>query len=452
MSASNADFDKVSEQIAKDDVHFVRFEQTDTYGVARSKTIPAVYFTEKVSGGLAFYLGHIGFDPQANLAPGTGYNSEIGYADGLMFADPDTYVTIPWLKNTGRILIEPKFKGEFVDAHPRVLARKQLERLKELGFSLLSAHEHEFFVLDKDTLDPYTEGYNIRSTIRNYKDPELVHQLLTDLPKVGVNIEVFESEYSPGQLEMAYKPSFGIKSPDTAHTFRTSVKEIALQHGYIASFMTRPFPSSSASSCHFNHSLWDAEGKKGMMYDSNSSDGLSEVAKHWIAGILAHTPAISLLMAPTVNCYKRFVPGIFSPVTATWGFDNRSVALRVKVGGERGTYVENRLGSSAANPYISLAATVAAGIDGIQRKLELPPPVKGDAYDPKNLPPKTATIPNNMKDALGYFTNDSIIREALGENFGRCFGALKLHEIKMEQDAEAKGDTDWEKNLYLEYL
>ncbi len=151
------------------------------------------------------------------------------------------------------------------------------------------------------------KDYNKRATIRNYKD--FLYQLMMDLPKVGVDADVFETEYAPGQFEIPYKPSFGIASADVAHTFRTSIKEIALQHGYIATFMSKPFPQYSGSSSHFNHSLWDVDGKKGLMYDASNPYGLSDVAQHWIAGILAHAPAISLLMAPTINCLKRFQSG-----------------------------------------------------------------------------------------------------------------------------------------------
>ena len=452
MATNEEQLRSIHEKMAADDVKFVRWEWSDSYGIARSKTVPAIYFDEKATNGLPFYFGFLGADPQCNLVPGSGYNAKIGYADALMFPDLDTYVTLPWCKNTGRILMDPTYKGKPAAAHPRVVARNQLDRLKEMGYSLLSAHEHEFYVVDSKTLDPYTEGVNARSTLRNYKDPELTNQFLTDLPKVDVSVEYFESEYAPGQLEIVYKPSFGIKSADTAHTFRTSVKEIAIQRGYIATFMSKPFPGFSGSSCHFNHSLWDVNGKKGAMFDKNSSNGLSEVAQRWIAGILAHAPALSLLVAPTVNCLKRFKTGTFAPNTVTWGFDNRSCAVRVKVNGEGGTYVENRMGAAAGNPYITLAATVAAGIDGIQRKLALPPPIEGDAYEAKNLPPKTLTLPNDMKTALGYFTNDDVLREALGEEFCKLFGILKLHEIKLEQEAKAKGDDDWEKNMFFEYL
>lgn len=449
---TNEQLDNVLEKFKEKDIQFVRWEQTDMYGVARSKTVPTVHFREKATGGLPFYLGHIGMDPQANIAPGTGYNEEVDFADGLMFPDLDTVIDIPWCKNTGRVLIEPTYQGKPVLAHPRVLARKQLAILKELGYTLLSAHEHEFFVVDKDTLKPYTEGINIRSTLRNYKDPELVHQILTDLPKVGVNVEALESEYAPGQLEISYKPAFGIKSGDIAHTYRTSLKEIALQHGYIASFMSKPWPDRSGSSCHFNHSLWDVNGTKGMMHDANRPHGLSEIAEYWIAGIMAHAPAISLLMAPTVNCLKRYKPNSFAPSNVTWGIDNRSCALRIQVKGERGTYIENRMGAAGCNPYIAIAATVAAGMDGIRCQMKLPPIVKGNAYDPKNTPPKTATLPNDMETALGYFANDAVIREALGEDFCRCFGALKLHEVRLQQEAKTKGNDNWEQELFFEYL
>ncbi|XP_072029980.1 lengsin-like [Amphiura filiformis] len=452
MDVNQEKLDQVLQKMATDDVHLVRWEQSDTYGIARSKTIRAVHFRERTNDGFPYYIGMVGIDPQFSLVHNTGYHEELGYSDGLMIPDLDTYVTLPWCKNTGRVLMDPTLDGKLFAPHPRTVARKQLDRLKEMGFSLLSGHEYEFFVVDQNTLDPITKDTSARATIRNNKDSALVHQLLTDLPKVGIDVDNFDSEYAPGQFEITYKPSFGITSPDTAHTFRTSVKEIALQHGYIASFMTRPFPECVGSSCHFNTSLWDVDGKKGLMFDPNSPNGLSDVAQYWIAGMLAHAPAISLLMAPTINCLKRFKPGTFAPLPVTWGFDNRSAALRIKVRGERGTFVENRMGAAGGNPYICLAATVAAGIDGIQKKMKLPPPVKFSSYDAKNLPPKTQTLSSDMKTALGYFTNDDVIREALGAEFCKCFGALKLHEMNLEAEAKAKGDDEWERNMFFEYL
>ncbi|XP_072020405.1 lengsin-like [Amphiura filiformis] len=205
--------------------------------------------------------------------------------------------------------------------------------------------------------------------------------------------------------------------------------------------------------CHFNYSLWDINGENNLMMDNKNPDSLSDVARHWLAGILAHAPAVSLLMAPTINCVKAFEPRSTSinPCNATWGFDNRTTALRVKVG-DTGAYIENRICSGGANPYLILAATVAAGIDGIQNQMEPLPHVNGNAYDPDNIPTNTPILPSNMKTALENLSNDSIICEALGDDFVKCFVAHKLHELCMENEAKAKGDTDWERNLFFEYL
>ncbi|XP_072046680.1 lengsin-like [Amphiura filiformis] len=324
----------VMKRINEDKVKFIRFEQTDIYSVARSKTIPAKYFCEKVIKGLPFFLGHLGMDVQGNQVEGTAYCAAVGYADALTFPDLNTYTTIPWCKNTGRILIEPTYLGKPVDAHPRTLAQSQLLRLKETGFSLYSAHEHEFYLAHRNTLEPYTSGYNCKATIRNYQDPDVLHDFLSYLPEVGVDIETYCSEYGPGQMEITYKPAFGITSADIAHTFRTSVKEIALQHGYIASFMSKPYPLNSGSSCHFNHSLWDLKGEQSMMHDKGDPAALSDIAKNWIAGLVAHAPAVAVLMAPTINCLKRFQVDSLAPVNASWGYDNRTAAIRVKVAEE----------------------------------------------------------------------------------------------------------------------
>lgn len=247
-------------------------------------------------------------------------------------------------------------------------------------------------------------------------------------------------------------PAFGIQAADNAHTYKISIKEIALDHGYQAVFMTKPWPDQVGSASHFCHSLWDVDGKIPLLYDPNDPNGLSEVAQHWMGGILHHAPAISLLMAPTVNCVSRYQIDSWAPYNATWGYDNRSCYLRVKVNGASGTYIENRAGASGSNPYLSLAATVAAGIDGVQRNIKLPKEVTGSAYDAHEIPAGTARIPNTMKDALKTFLEDKVITEALGEDFVKVFTACKHHEMKLEAEALAKGDKDWEHKLYFEYM
>ena len=272
------------------------------------------------------------------------------------------------------------------------------------------------------------------------------------LPQVGVKLERLESEMGPGQLEISYKPAFGIRAADNAHTYKTSIKEIAILNGYVASFMSKPYPDKAGSSGHFCHSLWDAEGKVPLLYDDKSPTGLSELGRYWMAGILAHAPAITVLMAPTVNCLKRITPLGMCPVNSTWGMDNRTCAVRVKIRGAEGTYLENRIGAAGCNPYLSLAATVAAGIDGIVNKLELPPKVTGNAYRFEDLPQNTQALPADMKDALEALLDDKVICDALGEEFIKCFTAAKRHDINVEKNALARGECDWEFKHFFYYL
>ena len=292
---------------------------------------------------------------------------------------------------------------------------------------------------------------------------KFLDQLMEQLPIVGIDVETVQSEYGPGQQEITYKPSFGIQAAHIAHTYKASIKEIALHHGYMAVFMSKPWADECGSSAHFNHSLWDAEGKIPMLYDANDRDGLSEIAQHWIAGILHHAPATTLIEAPTVNCLSRLRNAAnFVPKNNTWGMDNRNCFLRVKVNGPRCTYFENRAGASGSNPYLTLAATVAAGIDGIQRKMTFPNALNScmcdsHAYKPGKcdkhvIPEGIVPIPTTMKDALKAFLDDKVICEALGEDFVALFTAHKFHELNLEAEAQDKGDKEWERKLFFKYL
>ncbi|XP_041453395.1 lengsin-like [Lytechinus variegatus] len=441
---------QVLEDIEEKGITAVRFEQTDLNGVARSKLIPSRHFKDKAEGA-NFYLGHIGMDVQAGVVSGTGFCEEVGHCDAVMLPDFSTFKVLPWAENTARILIEPTYKGEYVSAHPRVAARRQLERLKDLGYSLFSAHEHEFYVVDKDTKKPIHSDINVRATLRMVPIRNFLKQIMEEMPIAGVDIEQVETELGPGQLEITYRPAFGIRAADNAFTFKTGIKEIALLHGYQASFMSKPYPNESGSSAHFCHSLYLADEKTPVFYDASSPTGLSEVGENWAAGILAHAPAIEVLMASSVNCLKR-VGAPFSPKNATWGIENRFAMLRVKINGDKGTYMENRAGAAGANCYLILAATVAAGIDGIINKYKLPAEVTNPGVSHEEVTSTAAELPNNMETALGALLNDEVIRNAFGEDFIKCFSAMKMHEVELAKRAKARRQENWEFEFYFEYL
>src|SRR5262249_5089243 len=204
-------------------------------------------------------------------------------------------------------------------------------------------------------------------------------------------------------------PTWDIGAADAAFSFKQGVKEIARQHGYVASFMTKPYIDQSASGCHFHHALYRTDDDANLFDDPSKPDGLSDVARQFIAGQIAHAPGLTALFAPTVNCAKRFRLYSFAPTNATWGLENRTVAMRIK--GERGanTHVENRIPCAASNPYLVMAGAIAAGIDGIRNKLEPPAAVAGMAYGMADV----TDLPTTLGAAVG----------ALGAGVG-ALGAL----------------------------
>ena len=449
--------ESVMKIIEKQKLEFIRFEFTDMYGIARCKIIPARHFKEKATNGIGIPLAHLACSVDGSvLRCETPYrDSTIGFGDATWYPDFNTFNILPWYRKTASILLEPKLNDEPVLCYPRFIARQQLNRLDKLGICLLSAHEHEFYLVERGTQKPLKLGQRFRSTVGTYTDPNILDQLMTNLYKVGIDVENCESEGGVGQMEITYKPVFGIQAADTAHLYKTSVKEIAQQHGYAASFMSKPFADQIGSSAHFCHSLWDKNRKLNLLYDANKESGLSASGEHWMAGILAHSQAITMLLAPTVNCYKRLGIQSYVNATPTWGVDNRSCMLRLKKNGPKGTFIENRCCGAGSNPYLSLAAVVAAGIDGIERNLPLPDAVTGDAFKLKNNGLIEERIPNNIQDAMEAFKADDVIMKAFGDDFINFFSNLKTCEIDPKNSSKILNylnSYECDREMFFNYL
>ncbi|MEW5956559.1 MAG: glutamine synthetase family protein [Chloroflexota bacterium] len=445
----------IEKQITEAGIEFVRFEQTDTHGIARSKTVPARHFRRFAEYGLNFLLGQLGFDVQAGVAGGTGYLEELGFPDSLLKPDLDTFQILPWADKTARILCEPYYlDGRPAMAAPRLVVKKLLDELAALGYRLYSGFEYEFYVVDAATRQPPFPGIQIFTTLRNNFNEDFVYQILRQMTAVGVDIITANAEYGPGQLEINFAPAWNITAADNAFTFKNGVKEIAQRKGMMASFMTKPHINQSASGCHYHQSLWQ-DGKNAFV-DAASPDRLSAVARHFLAGQLAHTPALCALAAPTINCPKRFKLYSFAPTNATWGFENRTTGFRVKATGDERTHLENRLGGGASNPYLFMAACLAAGLDGLKNKPELPPAVGSIAYGLKNV----TDLPTQLDAALAALEQDTVMTDMLGAEFVKLFVAVKRHEINKAKtviddygtpDFNQRVD-DWERDEYFEFL
>ncbi|MFQ5341233.1 MAG: glutamine synthetase family protein [Anaerolineae bacterium] len=448
----------VQQLIQDNGIEFIRFEQTDTHGIARSKTIPKAHFESFATRGLNFLMGQLGFDVQAGVAPGTGYLEEIGFPDSRLFPDFDTFRVLPWADATARVICEAHFyDGRPAMAHPRVVVRKLLDELTEMGYTLRSGFEYEFYLVDRETHEPPFPGIQIFATLRNNFDEDLVYHILRGMSAVGVDIITANAEYGPGQMEINFAPADGVTGADNAFTFKNGVKEIAQRNGYMATFMTKPYIDQSASGCHYHQSLFHADSGRNAFDDPDGPDGLSDVCRHFLAGQLAHAPAMSALVAPTVNCYKRYKLYSFAPTNATWGHENRTVGIRVKGTRGKGTHIENRTPGAASNPYLVMAASLAAGMDGIRRKLEPPAPVDGMAYGLEDV----VDLPQSLDAALEALEADEVMTQALGDEFVKLFLAVKRHEIGKAR--EACGDDygtpafnervdAWEVAEYFEFL
>lgn len=436
---------------------YVRFEQTDLHGLSRSKTVPVSHFRHFAENGLNFFGGLLGLDLQSGVVPGTGYMDERKFADHRVMPDYATLSAVPWADHTARVICEPFwYGGERAEAAPRYLLKRMLEQLHCLGYALRSGFEYEFYLVDAETRTPVFDGIQIFWTLRNNFDPGFVDILLENLSAAGVDVITSNAEYGPGQMEINFGPAPGVHGADNAFTFKNGIKEMAQLWNYMASFMTRPHADQSSNGCHFHHSLVDSKTGENIFYDASAPDELSQTARYWIGGQIAHARALAALVAPTVNCAKRYKLYSFAPMNATWGYEDRTAAIRVKGGPKEDTHVENRTPGAASNPYIVAAGMLAAGIHGLNARIDPPEPTQRIAYLDESAP----TLPRTLDESLEALEEDTELCTYLGEEFVQLFLAVKRFEIDKARTAlpeYGSADwpdtvTDWERKHMFEYL
>ena len=350
--------------------------------------------------------------------------------------------------SVGEILCESYWEnGNIQSAGPRYVARKQVDRLSQMGYKIMSAFEIECMMFEKDSLKPLTQGNDFAFALSFSRHEKMLYEFDRIMQPLGVDIETFHCEYSPGQFEFTFVPKYGIETADMMFRFKEAMKELCAQRGLHVTYMTRPFASSGCSNgTHFNHSLWDKAGKN-VLYDPTKPDNLSDVARYFLGGIFKHADGLTAICCPTLNCYRR-LHNPWAPGKCTWGIGDRTTLYRVKSSSEKSTYFESRLPGGSCNPYTVLAATLAAGIDGIENKIE--PPPKGDYAD---MP----SVPSTLQEALNGLAKDQVLIDALGNDFVQWFSALKHqsdlvkfghHDIKKSD----KEEIEAERKEYFEFM
>ncbi|CAH8576802.1 unnamed protein product [Schistosoma turkestanicum] len=334
--------------------------------------------------------------------------------------------------------------NEPMKAHPRVAVKTLIDELQtKYNLRLFSAFEPEFRAFEKGTFEktclkptkarevnsssfnlpiPYTKFGDIYRTSLLSVYEDFFIDIDHNMQLANINIQDYSNEDGEGQLESPLVPTWGLSAADNYFILKQAIKEIGEKHSMEISFMTKPLLNASSSGCHYNHSLWYADTGQNAFYDKKDPDGLSLIARHWIGGLIEHLPAMLAICSPTINCYRR-LNKFFAPGAVNWDFRDRFVAVRVKNFDEKNTYIENRIPSSASCPYHVLAATLAAGMDGLDRQLEPPPP--GQKPSENGTDDRVKMLPSTFQEALQKLKEDKIFTKKLGSDFFEWYTLVK---------------------------
>ncbi|MEY3412548.1 MAG: hypothetical protein RIQ70_1236 [Bacteroidota bacterium] len=431
----------------------VKIALTDIDGVLRGKYISVDKFLSGLDGHIGFCEVVFGWDSNDlayDNATFSGWHT--GYPDRTARIDLSTFRKIPWENEVPFFLCALTGDANYVC--PRSVLKKVIEEAKALGFNPYFSQEFEWFNFEETPhslqekkfiglkpLTPGMFGYSIlRSTYRN----DFFTDLFELLNKFDIPVEGLHTETGPGVLEVAIAYADILESADRAVLFKTSVKEIAYNHGIMATFMAKWSETLPGCGGHIHQSLWDKKSKHNLFFDDSDKQKMSATFKSYIAGQLHCLPQILPLIAPTVNSFKRLVPGAWAPTTLTWAVDNRTVALRALPLGSKSARLETRIVGSDVNPYLAMAACLASGLYGIKNNLKLQPATKGNGY----LDLSHGVLPANLDTATQAMKNSKIAKELFGNQFVEHFVQTREWEWKQY----IKVVTDWEVKRYFEII
>jgi len=435
----------------------VKIAVADLDGVLRGKYVSVDKFLGLLNSRMGFCDVTFGWDAGDVAYDNVKYTGwHTGYPDAQVKIDLNTFRKIPWEDNI------PFFLGDFIDSQdqaayvcPRQLLRRIDKQCRDLGYIPKFSQEFEWFnfaetpdsiqnkrLADLKPLTPGMFGYSIlRSTLRN----DFMSALFDQLSRFGIPLEGLHTETGPGVYEAAIEYGDILESADRAILFKTSVKEIAYKHGILATFMAKISPDLPGCSGHVHQSLCDVSSGDNLFYNPSASDSMSDLMRSYMAGQLKCLPEILPMIAPTINSYKRLVEGAWAPTTLTWAVDNRTVALRALPGGKKSCRLETRVVGSDSNPYLALAACLAAGLYGIRNKLTLDQPATvGNGY--RDI--KHGTLPHSLEEATRRMKNSALANELFGEEFVEHFSLTREWECRQF----AKVVTDWELKRYFEII
>ena len=434
----------ILQKCKEENVQFIRLQFTDILGVFKAISITVDQLEKALDGELMFDGSSIeGF-------------VRIEESDMYLRPDPDTFVVLPWNSptsagKTARIIcdiFDPD--GSPFEGSPRFILARALKEAADMGYTMQVGPEPEFFLFNLDEKGLPTLETNDKASYFDLppvdKGEEARRDMVETLQTLGFEIEAAHHEVAPGQHEIDFKYTNALKTADNIMTFRIAVRIVAQNHGLHATFMPKPVFGINGSGMHMHCSLFkDGEN---IFYDANQADGLSDTCRYFIGGVIKHARAICAITNPTVNSYKRLVPGYEAPVYIAWSYRNRSPLIRIPARRGIGTRIEVRNPDPSCNPYLGLAVILKAGLDGIKNKIQAPAPVEQNIYEMDLAARKENNIlslPENLYEALDELSKDELIKEALGNHVYSRFIAAK----RKEWENYSSRVYDWEINEYL---
>jgi len=420
---------------------------TDMQGRLQGKRLHADYFLDTVLGhgteGCNYLLA---VDVDMNTVGGYAMSSwERGYGDFVMKPDLATLRRVPWQEGTVALLADLQWQdGSDIVASPRQILRRQLDRLSAQGMLALVGTELEFIVFTDTYEQAWTKAYRDLTPANQYnvdysmlgtaRIEPLLRRIRNDMTGAGLTVESAKGECNLGQHEIAFKYTDALGTCDNHVIYKNGAKEIAALEGYALTFMAK-FNEREGNSCHIHLSFRGTDGALVMADDADVEFGMSDLGRAFVAGQLAHMRELTLLFAPNINSYKRYVAGSFAPTAIKWGRDNRTCAFRL-VGHGPGLRLENRVPGGDVNPYLAVAGMVASGLDGIERGLPLEPAFGGNAYDSG-----ADRVPDSLAEALRLWEGSDWVRETFGPDVVAHYANM----ARVELDAFGRSITDWER-------
>ena len=452
-------------------VERVKVGAFDTDGILRGKYLSFDKLESALTSGFGFCDVVFGWDSNDVLydnAPGSAESRKMytgwhtGYPDTLARLDESSLRYVPWEPNTAFLLADfYKNDGSPLPICPRQTLKRVVDRSRKLGFEPMCAFEFEFFIFketpqtvraknyrDLENLTPGMFGYSI---LRASSQQALVHDIMRSMRDFDIELEGFHTETGPGVYEAAIRYDHVLKIADKAALFKTAMKEIALRHGVMVTFMAKFSPNLPGCSGHMHQSLWDKDVKTNLFADPKDEFGMSTTFRQYVAGQVKAMPELMALISPTINSYKRTGRHTmaWAPCNATWGNENRTTALRVingPSGPGKSTRVEYRLAGADLNPYHAMAASIASGLWGIEQKMQLGAPLKGSAY---LAGAKDAELlPTSLEMATERLAESRVARDYLGSEFVDHYVMTRRWEVEQFQRAV----TNWEHERYFEII